>query len=114
MELLAVYGTLKRGQGNHRVLPEGSVLLGTTRLLGWVMYDLGAYPTIVPSEDKRDSVFVEVYEVPDLVSTDYLEGYPNHYDRKKVDVKLVGEVWVYFMHSVPKRARNRITSGIWE
>lgn len=113
MELLAVYGTLKRGQGNHSVLPRLARLVGTTYLRGWVMYDLGAYPTVVSSGDPADRILVEVYEVPDLVSTDYLEGYPNHYDRKKVET-FAGEAWVYYMHSVPKRARNRITSGIWE
>jgi gamma-glutamylcyclotransferase (GGCT)/AIG2-like uncharacterized protein YtfP len=112
MELLAVYGTLKQGQYNHTVIEQGAEFLGDASIAGWEMYSLGAFPTIVPTHDEEQTVFVEVFTVPDLRAADRLEGYPSLYNRKKVDTPY-GEAWVYYMENVPKRTTIKIDSGVW-
>ena len=109
MELIAVYGTLKKGQYNHPVLGEAQYL-GPDLIEGWAMYSLGAFPCIVPKK-LFGLVAVEVYEVPDLKSTDRLEGYPDFYDRTKI-VTSHGDAWVYFMREVPHGAKY-IEDGVW-
>ena len=112
MERIAVYGTLKQGRCNHPVLSkQGAKFVGSCRIHGWVMYNLGAYPCIVPTK-LFNTVFVEVYDVPNLRDTDRLEGYPSFYDRTIVTTDF-WDAWVYFMREVPYRAKV-INSGVWE
>jgi gamma-glutamylcyclotransferase (GGCT)/AIG2-like uncharacterized protein YtfP len=112
MELVAVYGTLKQGQYNHPVLGrQGAEYLGTDILTGWVMYDLGSFPCIVPTK-LSGSIVVEVYKVADLKATDRLEGYPGFYDRVQVATHY-GSAWIYFMREAPQGA-ELINSGVWE
>ena len=49
-ELVAVYGTLKRGGCNHRLL-AGSHWLGPVLLSGLRLHDLGPYPMAVACAD---------------------------------------------------------------
>ncbi len=112
MELVAVYGTLKQGQYNHPVLSrQGAEYIGTDILYGWAMYDLGAFPCVVPMK-LSGSIVVEVYKVSDLRATDRLEGYPGFYDRTQV-VTHYGSAWIYFMREAPYGAKL-INSGVWE
>ncbi|MCG6659345.1 gamma-glutamylcyclotransferase [Halomonas campisalis] len=58
--LVAVYGTLKRGLRNHHWL-EGADFLGSDRLTGATLYDLGPYPGA--KSEPSDGVEVEVFRV---------------------------------------------------
>ncbi len=76
---VAVYGTLRRGGGNHRLLADlGARLVGTGRLPGTLL-DLGAFP-MLPLGGTGDGAVVEVWELPDpeagLARLDALEGCP--------------------------------------
>lgn len=76
-----VYGTLKRGHGNHRLLEAGGArLLGTDSIKGWSMHDLGAFPAVA---EGWDTVHGEVFEVDaeTLARLDRLEGIPSFYQR---------------------------------
>jgi gamma-glutamylaminecyclotransferase len=99
---VAVYGTLKSGHGNHRLL-ENSYCLGDA-------YTAAAYPLVIDSlpylidrigVGKR--VRVEVYRVTEatLARLDSLEGHPDWYQRKEIQVQLIkgGTVtaWVYMI-----------------
>lgn len=111
-ELVAVYGSLRKGLGNHRVLRD-SVLLGQDTISGWAMFSLGAYPAInKASEDHK--IVIEVYRVQNDavgVGLDNLESYPMYYDRTKVQTAY-GEAWIYFQHgALPEH--KRIPSGDW-
>jgi len=99
--LVAVYGTLKRGYCNHRLL-KGSKFLGEGYALGkYELFDAG-FPYAVPSE--RDlPLKVEVYSLASprvLKRLDLLEGYPIHYLRKPEEILLKsGEkltAWLYY------------------
>lgn len=84
-----VYGSLKRGRGNHRLL-QGAQFLGPAQTDEdtFRMYDLGAYPGIVHEHGPNHPVKGEVYLVDDdtLKDLDRLEGYPGFYNRKTITV----------------------------
>ena len=75
-----VYGTLMKGEPNHRFL-EDSKFLGVTALEGYEMYNVRWYPAIVPGEG---TIPGELYEVPelDIKYLDGLEGEGSLYIRK--------------------------------
>lgn len=113
MPKIGVYGTLKRNHSNHSVL-QGSRYLGTGRIYGYKMYDLGLFPGVVPCEDTdylpnelKPSVTLEIYEVSQeiLDDVDILEGYDENreseslYLRRKLTSENFGAVWVYFYNS---------------
>ena len=75
-----VYGTLMKGETNHRYL-ENSTYLGTTLIEGYEMYDVGWYPAIIAGDGL---VVGEVYQVPksDMPAIDRLEGEGHLYAKK--------------------------------
>lgn len=84
--LVAVYGTLKRGYGNHRLL-EHCEYLGEDRIDGYRLFysgSEGSFPVAVPDEGSKISV--EVFSIGDcertLRSLDSLEGTPWMYTRE--------------------------------
>jgi gamma-glutamylaminecyclotransferase len=119
--LVAVYGSLKKGFGNHRLL-SGSEFVGEGQTLSfdWDMLSFIAYPALIPSEKgKGNKVKVEVYSVtPEVFSRlDSLEGYPSFYDRKKVKVaidtnsfdydgKFIETCWIYYIADYNKYNRS--------
>lgn len=100
MHKVAVYGSLKRGFGNHRLI-EGQTFInnGFTMNDGYTMYSLGAFPGVV--EDGDSDIQVELYEVDDagLERLDRLEGHPTFYCRKQVNIvgrdDSVHYAWMY-------------------
>ena len=81
--LVAVYGTLKKGFGNHRII-EHCKYIGSDLLEGFDLYDLGPFPGVVKGNDK---VFVEIYQLDNegtKRSLDQLEGYPVLYNKNTV------------------------------
>jgi gamma-glutamylcyclotransferase (GGCT)/AIG2-like uncharacterized protein YtfP len=106
-----VYGTLLRGESNHRLL-AGAELLGAHRTAPcFALYDLGTYPGL--TRGGRTAVLGEVYRVStaDLCRLDRLEDYPWLYTRESIPSPW-GPVWVYCYRG---RIRNRplIPSGDW-
>lgn len=74
--LVFVYGTLKRGGSNHRLL-AGQTLIGPARLApGFALYALGEYPGLVAEPSSADRVTGELWAVDDagLAALDELEG----------------------------------------
>lgn len=65
--LVAVYGTLKRGQRNHYWL-EGADFLGSDRLISATLYDLGPFPGAKPEPSR--GVEVEVFRVDAALLTE--------------------------------------------
>lgn len=108
--LVAVYGTLRRGEGNYHYFLNESNKLGTCALEGWDMYSMGAFPFVVPGDGK---ITIEVFEVDDTTfrRLDGLEGYPDFYDRTQVETSY-GTAWMYFIHDNDPR-NPKIESGDW-
>jgi len=95
---LFVYGTLRKGCGNHEHFLRGKEPLCVDMLTNFKMYNLGAFPAIVESTDKNDYVVVEIYEINDaeLKAIDRLEGYPRFYNRKEVSTVTGNTGFVYY------------------
>jgi len=96
-----VYGTLKRGHGNHRLL-RGGKQLGRCYVEGpWRMKNLGYFPGVVQAKDAAGpaKMFGEVYliDTDTLAGLDLLEGYPNFYTRTKVATPW-GNAWMYYLN----------------
>lgn len=95
---LAVYGSLRAGMGNNRLI-EHAKLLSTEKVsLPFDMIDMGAFPGLIKSEEVND-IDVEIYEVdmPTYQRVERLEGYPSFYDRQLIETS-VGAADIYFLH----------------
>ncbi len=92
-----VYGTLRRGQGNHTLIGEAPLIRTVTLSEGYCMVDLGHFPGLVRC-DTRDQVTLELYEVSNsaLRDMDWLEGHPDYYERVEVELE-DGAAWVYVL-----------------
>jgi len=65
-QYIFVYGTLKRGHGNHHLLKDCD-LVGPGRVKGCVLLDMGGYPGMIPArgkDEKAGQAIGEVYFVP--------------------------------------------------
>ena len=99
MHNIFVYGTLKRGWGNHYLIQDQEYVSNATTVdHSFQMYSLGGFPGVV-SGDKQ--ITGELYKVNDLAFKycDQLEGHPNFYERKKVHVEdadgNIVSAWIY-------------------
>lgn len=79
VKFIAVYGTLRKGQGNHHLIKH-LPLVATLRLSGIASYDLGPFPVAKITKEESDVTVVEVYAIADtdvatMEAVDRLEGY---------------------------------------
>lgn len=116
--LVAVYGSLRSGMSNHRLLEKANYLGTFDTEPVFSLYALGGYPGI--KQNGEISIVMEVYEVDDLESrkVDNLEGYSptsndNYfYDRIVIDTPF-GKAKTYIY--VPEVDESRIVkSGDWK
>jgi len=97
-----VYGTLKKGFGNHFYLERARFLGKGETVEKYALYEL-EIPYVVKNK-KVSTIKGEVYEVErkDLIAIDRLENHPWHYKREKVRVKLEDgrevKAWIYFIN----------------
>lgn len=75
-KLYAVYGTLRKGYGNNRLLQDGSSEYVTTERTkpNYRMYDTGGFPAVVPG---KEEITIEIWKVKDedtMMRLDRLEG----------------------------------------
>lgn len=114
---VAVYGSLRKGLGNHALLAHVKSFEEGVTEEQFKMYSLGGFPAI--TEEEGAGVVVEVYDVDDATMRrlDRLEGYPSFYDRKEVTVELSsgGSVksWIYFMHESPTYNSGIVENNDW-
>lgn len=125
-----VYGTLKKGHGNHRYLRGdehrlGAVMVGeAVTSPNYTMLALGGFPGVVV--EGQTPIHGEVYELPDgedgramLYRLDKLEGHPSFYQRVPMQVTLHGEdtpidVEGYVLpEGWLRRGVATIPSGVW-
>ena len=124
---IAVYGTLMEGYGNNRILSDCKKL-GTLRIQGYKMVNLGAFPGVVCTGDPDHTVKAEVWEVDEdaIARMDRLEGHPNFYMRQRVlnlqghdlfDAALSNDnLWMYVLPSSALESsyhRGFVNHGDW-
>lgn len=108
--LVFVYGTLKKGQGNHRLL-TGAEYIGKDSLKNHVIYSLGGFPGMTVGDGQVQG---EVYEVDEVIlgALDILEGHPRFYERREVTTDDNRKAWTYYYHH-PVKKIHLIQSGVW-
>jgi len=90
-EFLFVYGSLKKGFDNHKLLQKYAKRVGKASTVGkFAMYEdsFGNYPYLV--KEPVTKVMGELYEIKRkelLDKIDEFEGAPEYYKRKKIKVK---------------------------
>lgn len=108
---LFVYGTLKRGFGNNRLLEDSEYIKDAT-LAEAVMVSLVNFPGVIKGQGE---VKGEIWEVrqEDWPRLDRLEGHPNFYKREIVETS-EGQAWCYYLNARNAENRPRVTSGVWK
>lgn len=114
--LYAVYGTLRKGFGNNRLLQnEFSKFLGTERTKAeYKMVSLGGFPGVILKGDQE--ITIEVWEVnsPDVEKRlDILEGFPNFYQKTELDTQW-GKANMYILSEEEYGNRTVVESGDWK
>lgn len=114
-----VYGTLKRGEGNHGILVRSNAKFLAeceTKHPDFLMFDTGYYPAVVPyphSEGRGTTIKGEVYEVEHLDNLDALEGYPDLYVRGQVPLSSGDNAWIY-LYNHPITHLDSVPDGKWQ
>jgi len=109
-----VYGTLKSGHGNNRLLRD-SLFVGEDETVN-DQFDLrcwGAFPAVYLGG--TTSIKGELYSVTEevfLERLDRLEGYPHLYDRRIISLKSGVEAWMYYINA-SDREGSVCPDGIW-
>ncbi|MGI9281822.1 MAG: gamma-glutamylcyclotransferase family protein [Endozoicomonas sp.] len=109
-QYLFVYGTLRERANHpmHKVIQQSCRLMGSAFFRGR-LYQLERYPAAIESDDKKDYVWGEVYQlVNPETALPFLDSYegctdqdplPHEYQRQLVDVTLYDhrrvKAWVY-------------------
>jgi len=121
--LVCVYGTLRKGEGNHRILENNSELLGTYKSEPtFTMYGRRrGFPIVVPKGDT--SIEYEVYKVTDpttvkrLHSLEGCTGIPGHadnwYDIMPMETPH-GKGYIYVHHTHKEDENSVIKTGNWK
>jgi gamma-glutamylcyclotransferase (GGCT)/AIG2-like uncharacterized protein YtfP len=88
-----------QGGVRHRVLAEQRFLGEARTHPHYALYDLGAYPGLVPSESEGRAIHGELYEIDDglIARLDRIEGAPNLFRLEPILIEdHPGEVFAYF------------------
>ena len=114
---IAVYGTLRRGCGNHRYLLSEADFLGEfDSEPTFSLYSLGGFPGL--KNNGNTSVKMEVFAVNDdeAEAVDQLEGYqagrkPHFYDKQDIETPFgTAGVYIYVRDT---EGRGFIETGDW-
>ena len=112
-QLIAVYGTLSRGEPNHRMMRGARLVRSARTEARFTLVDLGAFPAL--REGGVTAVAVEVYEVTrdHLLALDHFEGVPRLYERLAVQLDDGAAVEAYVQRGRSHGTRDVIASGDW-
>ncbi|HYD84303.1 MAG TPA: gamma-glutamylcyclotransferase family protein [Opitutus sp.] len=116
--LLFIYGTLKRGCSNHRVL-AGQTFLGEARTApGYRLYDLGEYPGMIAVSGDHQGVSGELWSVtPEILAQlDAFEGIPQGlYRRERIALRppFADRTVNTYFYNLSVLGRPELTHGTW-
>jgi len=106
-----VYGTLKKGYGNNRLL-KNSFREKDCYIDGYDMYSNNCFPMIIPGDGK---IYCETYLVNEhtLTKLDLLEGCPTHYRREEViaNNNIKGYIYIY---NCDLSTQIKVKTGNWQ
>jgi gamma-glutamylcyclotransferase (GGCT)/AIG2-like uncharacterized protein YtfP len=109
---LFVYGTLRRGEYNHRLLKNAPFLGRYRTAARYTLFHLGRYPAAMAAG--RTAVVGEVYALDKalLARLDRLEDYPQEYSRECIATPY-GPAWIYLYRRPPAPETPVIVRGDW-
>ena len=119
--LVAVYGTLKKGGSNYGVTKAGGgTFVGKAKTVhSFCMYGGWGFPRVT-QDAAICPIQVEIFEMKSLDPMDRLEGHPDFFQRKQVaiafddDEKSVDVAWMYFHPPIGKPTDPCIVpDGLW-
>ncbi len=106
--LIFVYGTLKKGFINHRVIKEASFKETVTTSDKFVISVDGTYgfPYLLEYNNKGKYIQGEIYEIDESLECelDYFEGVPDLYVKKDINISGYDNVTAYFSNSEKEEA----------
>ncbi len=108
-----VYGSLRHGLGNHRLM-EGSRFIAADRTRpAFSLRDLGSFPGMVAGG--TTSVIGEVWEVDaaTLGRLDRLEGHPRYYMRTPIVLASRRRAETYLLPNTVTGHLQEVASGDW-
>ena len=123
--LIAVYGTLKKGYSNYNHYLTGSKYVGKGETKDKYPLVVSGLPYLIEERGQGFNVEVDVFKVSAsvLAELDRLEGHPTWYRRKQIDIQMKDKVlkcWIYFnlreksngktLHSTYTQAPNKVKS----
>jgi gamma-glutamylaminecyclotransferase len=108
-----VYGTLLRGEDNHRFLRSASYLGSARTAPRFQLFDVGPFPALVDSG--ATAVVGELYEVDveTLAALDELEDHPDVYRRTEIPLDDGTVAHAYLLVRAPAEDLPVIASGDW-
>ncbi len=112
-KMIFVYGTLLRGEHNDLYMASSRFIKDGETLPQYELYNLGSFPAL--AEGGGVSVKGEIYEVSpkDLKLIDALEGHPDWYERRPLELKDGTKVETYIMPKHNVKDYPIIDSGDW-
>jgi len=96
--LLFVYGTLKRGERNHRLLAGQEFVGDGLTAPRYRLYDRGPYPCLVEAPTDGEAVRGEIWRIESRLFSvlDELEGAPHLFKRTEIALSHFSDVvWGY-------------------
>ena len=109
-----VYGSLKNGYGNHSLLNGSEFINIATTVDKFIMIDLGAFPAVIDfgNDNDRNTISGELYLVNDTVleRLDQLEGHPDWYQRRVVNINNNGDNENAYMYIMQEDSFQDITT----
>ena len=101
-----VYGTLKQGFCNHYFLKNAKFIAKATTKDKFPMVNIiQAYPYIINDAGNGHNVEGELYKIDEsiLARLDMLEGYPDHYDRRRVTILAEDKEYKSIVYFIKKK-----------
>lgn len=112
--LLAVYGSLRPGKYNYKRFSSLSPRDSNITLKGYKMFDLGAYPAVIRTNNILDTIVCDVIAADDMdaKSIDSME-YGAGYHKEEVNIN--GKTCALYVHKDSSYIKNhvRVLSGDW-
>ena len=100
--LIAVYGTLKKGYSNYHTYLHNSKYIGKGTTQDKYPMIIEGLPYVIDKKGKGKNINVDVFKVSkgSLRNIDSLEGHPQWYRRKEIEVVMksgsILKCWIYF------------------
>ena len=108
-----VYGSLRRGFYNHRLLEKADYLRHSITRAEYRMHSLGGFPSVQPGG--TTAIIGEIYDVDvlTLLRLDRLEGHPTLYRRTEITMADGERVSIYIFNEKVHHSDTAIASGDW-